>query len=75
MKKYTINTIIIFIIRFYQNYISPYLQPSCRFVPTCSNYAIETIKKDGLIIGSFNTIKRIVSCNPLNKNFGHDPVK
>ena len=75
MKKFTINKIIIFVIRLYQIYISPFLQPSCRFIPTCSNYAIETIKKDGLIVGVFNTIKRLMSCNPLNKNFGHDPVK
>ena len=46
----------------------------CRFQPTCSNYAIEAIEEYGSIKGSFMTIKRILRCNPFNKNYGYDPV-
>ena len=46
----------------------------CRFQPTCSNYAIEAINEYGNIKGSYLTIKRILRCNPFNKNYGYDPV-
>lgn len=46
----------------------------CKFIPTCSNYGIEAIKKYGSIKGSILTIKRIMRCNPLSKG-GYDPVK
>ena len=47
---------------------------NCRFCPTCSDYMIESIKKFGTIKGVKLGIKRIIKCNPLNKNFGYDPV-
>ena len=47
---------------------------NCKFIPTCSNYGIEAIKKYGSIKGSIMTIKRIIRCNPLSKG-GYDPVK
>ena len=46
----------------------------CRFYPTCSNYGIEAIIRFGAIKGSYLTIKRILRCNPFNKNYGYDPV-
>jgi len=46
---------------------------SCRYTPTCSNYAIEALKKHGTIKGSYLAIKRILRCNPLG-SFGYDPV-
>jgi len=46
---------------------------NCRFIPTCSNYAIEAIDKYGSIKGTYLTIKRILRCNPLVKA-GYDPV-
>ena len=46
----------------------------CKFIPTCSNYAIEAISRYGSIKGSFLTIKRILRCNPFNKKSGYDPV-
>lgn len=46
----------------------------CRFYPTCSNYAIESIESYGNIKGSFLAIKRILRCNPFNKKYGYDPV-
>ena len=46
----------------------------CRFVPSCSNYAIEAIIRYGSIKGSILAIKRIIRCNPFNKKIGYDPV-
>lgn len=53
-------------IRFYQKTISPYKPPSCRFLPTCSAYGIEAIRRFGAIKGGFLTIKRIGKCHPLH---------
>ena len=61
------------LIRLYQLAISPWLGPSCRYTPTCSQYGIEALKKYGLIKGGWLTLKRIVSCNPWGGH-GHDPV-
>lgn len=61
------------LIRIYQLVISPWLGPSCRYTPTCSQYGIEALKKYGLIKGGWLTLKRIVSCNPWGGH-GHDPV-
>ncbi|MCX8055154.1 MAG: membrane protein insertion efficiency factor YidD [Ignavibacteria bacterium] len=68
MKK-----ILIILIKFYKFAISPIFPPSCRFYPTCSQYAIEAIEKHGSIFGTFLAIKRIVRCNPFSKG-GFDPV-
>tara|TARA_X000000368_G_C22940054_1_gene671731 strand:+ start:776 stop:1015 length:240 start_codon:yes stop_codon:yes gene_type:complete len=61
-------------IRGYQIVISPILGNNCRFNPTCSNYALLSLKKRGLLLGSFLSLKRIIKCNPLHPG-GHDPVK
>ncbi|AEE98085.1 membrane protein insertion efficiency factor YidD [Mahella australiensis] len=66
--------ILMYIIRFYQGYISPLKRPSCRFYPTCSQYAYEAISKYGALKGGFMAIKRVLSCNPFNPG-GYDPVK
>ncbi len=63
----------VFLIELYQKNISPLKPSSCRFTPTCSNYAKEAILKRGVIIGSILTIGRILRCNPLFKG-GYDPV-
>ncbi|WP_026883399.1 membrane protein insertion efficiency factor YidD [Clostridium akagii] len=62
------------LIKFYRKYISVLKRPSCRFYPTCSQYAIEAIEKYGAVKGSFMAIWRIFRCNPFNKG-GYDPVK
>ena len=54
--------------------ISPHLGSNCKFSPTCSNYAIEALKKYGLIKGFYLASIRILKCNPWNKNCGFDPV-
>lgn len=64
---------IIFLIRLYQVIISPLSPGKCRFVPTCSNYAIEALQKHGAIKGTIMSIKRISKCHPLNLG-GYDPV-
>ena len=69
MKKVIIN-----LIRFYRKNISPLKTPCCRYVPTCSQYAIEAIEKHGAFRGSLMAIWRILRCNPLSKG-GNDPVK
>lgn len=47
----------------------------CRFYPTCSNYMIDALEEYGALRGTFMGIKRILRCNPFNKNYGYDPVK
>jgi putative membrane protein insertion efficiency factor len=60
-------------IRFYQLYLSPLLGPSCRFTPTCSEYARQAILKHGPIKGLGLAIWRILRCNPWGGS-GYDPV-
>jgi putative membrane protein insertion efficiency factor len=55
---------LIFIVRFYQVIMSPFLAGRCRFYPSCSNYAIEAIKTRGCIKGMWLTIKRLARCHP-----------
>lgn len=60
-------------IRFYQRYISPLTPPACRFTPTCSQYAVEAIRKHGPVKGLLLAIWRILRCNPWGGS-GYDPV-
>jgi putative membrane protein insertion efficiency factor len=68
-----IRKIILWLIRFYQKAVSPYLPKSCRFYPTCSAYALEAVQKYGAVKGSFLAIKRILRCHPFREG-GYDPV-
>ena len=60
-------------VRFYRANISPMHRPCCRFIPTCSQYAMEAIEKYGAIKGGYLALRRILRCNPLHKG-GYDPV-
>lgn len=60
-------------IRFYQRSISPLFPPSCRYVPTCSEYAMIAIQRYGFLKGSWMAVKRICRCNPWHPG-GYDPV-
>lgn len=60
-------------IRFYQRYISPLTPPSCRFTPTCSQYAVEALQKHGPVKGLYLAVKRILRCHPWGGH-GYDPV-
>lgn len=64
----------IFLIRFYQKYISPVKPGKCRFYPTCSQYMLEAIEKYGLCKGVWLGMKRILRCHPFNPG-GYDPLK
>jgi putative membrane protein insertion efficiency factor len=67
--------VLILLIRFYQRFISPLkLRPTCRFYPTCSQYALEAVTKYGFIKGTYLAIKRILKCHPFHPG-GYDPVK
>ena len=62
-------------LRFYQRFLSPLKrQPSCRYLPTCSAYAIEAIEKRGPVVGFAKAVWRVLRCNPLFRG-GHDPVE
>jgi len=66
---------LISLIRFYQRVLSPLkMKPTCRFYPTCSQYAIDAIMKYGCIKGGYMAIKRILKCHPFHPG-GFDPVK
>ena len=65
--------LLIFLVRFYQVVVSPLKPPSCRYTPTCSQYALEALKKYGAFKGSWLAIKRISSCHPWGGS-GYDPV-
>lgn len=65
--------ILIALIRFYQVAISPLTPPSCRFVPSCSQYGIEAIQKYGALKGGWLTLKRLCRCHPWGGS-GFDPV-
>lgn len=67
------KTLCILFIRFYQMFISPLFPPTCRFYPTCSQYAIEAIQKKGVLRGVWLAIKRIAKCHPFHPG-GYDPV-
>ena len=58
---------------FYRAAISPFLPPSCRFTPTCSQYALEALRKHGPIRGSWLTLRRLLRCHPWGGS-GYDPV-
>ena len=61
------------LIKFYQKFISPYLPNSCRYTPTCSQYAVEALRKHGLLKGGWLAFRRILRCNPWGGS-GYDPV-
>ena len=67
------KALLLFLICFYRAAISPLFPPSCRYVPTCSAYAMEAIEKYGAWRGGWMAVKRILRCHPFHKG-GYDPV-
>ena len=61
------------LIQFYQTFISPLKQPSCRFYPSCSHYAYEAVERHGAFRGGWLAVKRVARCHPFNPG-GFDPV-
>ncbi len=65
--------ILLAVLRFYKAKISPLNPPACRFIPTCSEYAMIAIERFGALHGSYLAIRRLLRCHPLCKG-GYDPV-
>ncbi|MCY0899663.1 MAG: membrane protein insertion efficiency factor YidD [Firmicutes bacterium] len=65
--------VIVGLIRFYQRFVSPLTPPSCRYIPTCSQYAVESVSKYGAVKGLWLAAKRISRCHPFHEG-GYDPV-
>ncbi len=61
------------LLQFYKAIISPMLPPACRYVPTCSEYAMEAVERYGAIVGVWMALKRVLRCHPLAGS-GYDPV-
>lgn len=68
MKRLVIGSI-----RFYQRFISPLKGPTCRFQPTCSQYAVEAVERFGVLRGGWLAVRRIARCHPFHPG-GYDPV-
>lgn len=70
------KAVLLWMIRFYRNYISPTRPPCCRFIPTCSAYALEAVEKYGAVKGGFLAVRRILRCNPFHRqeSIEYDPV-
>ena len=66
--------ILVSLLKFYKAAVSPWLPPSCRFVPTCSEYACEAIERHGALRGSAMGLRRLLRCHPFHSG-GYDPVK
>jgi len=69
-----VKILIIFIIKGYKKYISPFLPDSCRFYPSCSKYSAEAVQRYGVIKGLWFTLRRIAKCHPFHPG-GYDPVE
>ena len=68
------KTALLFAIHFYRQFLSPLKPPTCRFVPTCSEYAIEAIEKYGAWTGLKIAVRRVLRCHPFGAS-GYDPVR
>ena len=64
---------VVLVLRMYQEYVSPMLGLNCRFVPSCSEYAVQAVQKYGVRRGLYLALRRILRCNPFGK-FGYDPI-
>ncbi|MEF9970787.1 MAG: membrane protein insertion efficiency factor YidD [Oscillospiraceae bacterium] len=70
------KSVLLALIRFYRSHISPCFKPCCRFIPTCSQYALEAVEKYGAAKGSWLAAKRLAKCHPFHRGDHdfYDPV-
>jgi len=68
------KSVFLFLIRLYRRYLSPLFPPTCRFVPTCSAYALEAFQTKGTLRALWMTVVRILKCHPFHPG-GYDPVQ
>lgn len=68
------KTVFLAIIRFYQKHISPAFPRRCRYMPTCSQYALEAIQKYGAAKGGYLALRRFLRCHPFSRHDPYDPV-
>jgi uncharacterized protein len=68
-----VKTVLVDLLRAYKWVVSPMLPPACRYVPTCSEYAMEAVERHGVFYGSAMALWRLLRCNPFAKG-GFDPV-
>ncbi len=64
---------LLFLVRAYRLLLSPLLGPRCRYLPTCSEYALEALARHGALRGSLLSLRRVLRCHPWGGS-GHDPV-
>jgi len=69
-----VKTVLIALLKGYKLALSPLLPPSCRFIPTCSEYAMAAIQRYGAARGSLLALRRLLRCHPFHPG-GYDPVK
>ena len=69
----SLKTFFISLIKFYKIFLSPFLGANCRYIPTCSDYAIQAIEQKGIIKGIYISFKRVLRCHPFGSS-GYDPV-
>lgn len=68
-----LKAFVLWLIRLYQRAISPLRGPSCRFIPSCSQYAIDAVERYGLLYGLYLGVRRLLRCHPLHPG-GFDPI-
>ena len=70
------KAVLLALIRFYQRQISPLRPPCCRFIPTCSQYALEAVEKYGAVKGGWLALRRVLKCQPFHRqtSIEYDPV-
>jgi len=73
VKKDKLTRALVRVVRFYRKNISPLSPPKCRFMPSCSAYALEALEKFGAVKGGWLALRRILKCHPFHKG-GYDPV-
>ena len=70
---FSITSVLVALVRAYQRLVSPLFPASCRYVPSCSEYAAQALARHGLLRGAWLSVARIVRCNPWSEG-GEDPV-